>query len=56
MVWRIWIVTALLALLGLSACGTNTGGEMDKKVSIGTHRLHIRCICNSSPEVVIGGW
>jgi carboxyl-terminal processing protease len=53
MAWRIWIVTTLLALIVLSGCGTDTGGDMDKKVSIGTHRLHIRCMGKGSPTVVI---
>ena len=53
MAWRIWIVTTLLALIVLSGCGTDTGGDMDKKVSIGTHRLHIRCVGKGGPTVVI---
>jgi pimeloyl-ACP methyl ester carboxylesterase len=50
---RIWIVTVLLACFGLAACSTDSGGGMDKKVSIGTHSLHIRCIGRGSPTVVI---
>ena len=53
MAWRIWIVTTFLALIVLSGCGTDTGGDMDKKVSIGTHSLHIRCMGKGSPTVVI---
>lgn len=53
MIWRIWVVSTLLTLLGLSACASDMGGEMDKKVSIGTHSLHIRCIGKGSPTVVI---
>jgi carboxyl-terminal processing protease len=53
MIWKIWILAALLVLLGLSACNSNTGGEVDKLVSIGTHGLHIRCIGEGSPTVVI---
>ncbi len=52
MVWRIWIVIALL-VFALSACSADTGDDMDKLVSIGTHRLHIRCTGKGSPTVVI---
>jgi pimeloyl-ACP methyl ester carboxylesterase len=47
------IVTALLALLGLSACSPGSTGELDKMVDIGTHSLHIRCTGTGSPVVVI---
>jgi len=50
---RILIVTALLALLGLSACSPGSTGEIDKMVNIGTHSLHIRCTGQGSPVVVI---
>ncbi len=53
MVRRIWNIIAILALIVLSGCGTDTGGDMDKKVSIGTHSLHIRCMGKGSPTVVI---
>jgi len=48
------IVAILLILLGLSACSPgDDGGEMDKRVSVGTHSLHIRCTGKGSPTVVI---
>ena len=53
MFWRILMVTALLALLGLSACRSAVGSELDENVSIGTHSLHIRCMGQGSPTVVI---
>jgi len=53
MVLRILIVTALLALLGLSACSPGSTGEMDRLADIGTHSLHIRCTGTGSPVVVI---
>jgi pimeloyl-ACP methyl ester carboxylesterase len=53
MIPRITIVAVLLAILGLSACGVGDGGEMDERVSIGTHSLHIRCTGKGSPTVVI---
>jgi len=39
--------------MGLSACNTESNREMDENVSIGTHSLHIRCIGQDSPTVVI---
>ncbi|HUT20571.1 MAG TPA: alpha/beta fold hydrolase, partial [Anaerolineae bacterium] len=50
---RRMIVAILLILLGLSACTPGRGGEMDERVSVGTHRLHIRCTGEGSPTVVI---
>jgi pimeloyl-ACP methyl ester carboxylesterase len=48
------IVAILLILLGLSACSPgDDGGEMDERVSVGTHSLHIRCTGKGSPTVVI---
>jgi len=50
---RILIVTALLALLGLSACSPGSTREIDEMVNIGTHSLHIRCTGRGRPTVVI---
>jgi pimeloyl-ACP methyl ester carboxylesterase len=50
---RRWIVAILLVLLVLPACSRGEGGEMDEMVSVGTHRLHIRCIGEGRPTVVI---
>ena len=49
----IWIVTAIGILLGLAACSPGSGGEMEKGVDVGTHRLHIRCTGKGRPAVVI---
>jgi carboxyl-terminal processing protease len=51
--WKFCILPAFLVLFGLSACCSDTGDDMDKLVSIGTHSLHIRCIGKGSPTVVI---
>jgi pimeloyl-ACP methyl ester carboxylesterase len=53
MAWRIWVVLALLALIGLSACEPKTDGVVDKKVRIGTYSLHIRCMGKGGRTVVI---
>jgi len=53
MFWRIWIAMILLASFGLSACSGDRSGQMDEKVSIGTHSLHIRCMGQGGPTVVI---
>jgi pimeloyl-ACP methyl ester carboxylesterase len=53
MVLRRLIVAILLLLAGLSACDLGNGGEMDEMVSVGTHRLHIRCMGKGGPTVVI---
>jgi pimeloyl-ACP methyl ester carboxylesterase len=50
---RILMVTILLTSLGLSACSADSRGEIDQLVSIGTHSLHIRCIGQGSPTVMI---
>lgn len=44
---------ALLSTIGLVACGQGTGNGVDKMVDIGTHSLHIYCIGEGSPTVVI---
>ena len=53
MALRRMIVAILPILLGLSACSPGGGGEMDERVSVGTHSLHIRCTGKGSPVVVI---
>ena len=51
---RILIAAALLlVLLGLSACSSGGGGEMDERADIGTHSLYIRCTGKGNPVVVI---
>ena len=53
MVWRIWIVIALL-VFGLSACRYQFGGDMDKLVNIGTTPpCTSGCMGKGSPTVVI---
>jgi len=47
------IVVILLILLGLPACSPDGGGKMDEMVSVGTHRLHIHCMGEGRPTVVI---
>jgi C-terminal peptidase prc len=47
------IVAILLVLLGLLACSPGGGGEMDEMVSVGTHRLHVHCMGEGRPTVVI---
>jgi len=53
MISRILLVPIVLATFVLSACNTDNGSEMDEIVSIGTHSLHIRCLGQGSPTVVI---
>jgi len=50
---RIWVAVVLILSLCLTACGSSSGGEMDRMVGIGTHRLHIRCAGKGNPVVVI---
>jgi len=38
---------------GFAACGNQGSSELDALVSVGTHRLHIRCLGTGSPAVVI---
>ena len=45
--------TALAILFLLSSCGFLSGGPIDESVDIGTHELHIYCIGEGSPAVVI---
>jgi pimeloyl-ACP methyl ester carboxylesterase len=48
------LLTLLAMLLGLVACSQNTSNEVvDKMVNIGSHGLHIYCIGEGSPSVVI---
>lgn len=49
----IWTVTLVLALLGLTGCGTLAVSDVDEIVDVGTHSLHIRCEGKGSPVVVI---
>lgn len=51
--WRISNVTISLVLLALSACRSDVGIEIDQNVSIGSHSLHIRCMGQGDPTVVI---
>jgi pimeloyl-ACP methyl ester carboxylesterase len=53
MFWRTLIMTILLASLGLISCKAESNREMDENVSIGTHSLHIRCLGQGGPTVVI---
>ena len=53
MIWRISLVTIILVSFVLSACRTENNREIDEIVSIGTHSLHIRCLGQGSPTVVI---
>jgi pimeloyl-ACP methyl ester carboxylesterase len=53
MLRKIVIASVLLASLVLSACGTESSREMDQLISIGTYSLHIRCMGQGSPTVVI---
>jgi pimeloyl-ACP methyl ester carboxylesterase len=45
--------TALAILFLLSSCGFPSGGPIDESVDIGTHELHIYCIGEGSPAIVI---
>jgi pimeloyl-ACP methyl ester carboxylesterase len=45
--------TALAILFLLSSCGFLSGGPIDESVDIGTHELHIYCIGEGSPAIVI---
>jgi len=46
-------VTIVLIPMGFSACNAGRNIEVDNNVSIGTHSLHIRCIGQGTPTVVI---
>jgi pimeloyl-ACP methyl ester carboxylesterase len=44
---------ALVILVLLSSCGLPPSGPLDESVDIGTHELHIYCIGEGSPTIVI---
>ena len=51
------LVVALAAAMGLLACSQAANGEVDEKVDIGGHSLHLYCLGEGSSTVVIDvGW
>jgi len=46
-------VIIVLASLVVSACNAKSNPEIDAKISLGTHSLHIRCLGQGNPTVVI---
>jgi pimeloyl-ACP methyl ester carboxylesterase len=53
MIRRFLLSAVLLVISLLSACNVNNNREIDEMVRIGTHSLHIHCIGQGSPTVVI---
>lgn len=53
----LYSLALLAALLGMVACSQTAGSDVDRMIDIGSHSMHITCIGEGSPTVVIDvGW